>query len=74
MFSATLKNAAPPSLVAQKILEVATSGDWQLRHPVGPDALPFLNWRARMTDEEWVHLNASDDETFFATLARDFVA
>ena len=74
MFSASLKDAAPPSLVAQKILEVATSSDWQLRHPVGPDALPFLNWRATMTDEEWVHLNASDDETFFATLARDFVA
>ncbi len=74
MFSATLQNAAPPSLVAEKILAVATGDGWQLRHPVGPDALPFLNWRAKMTDEEWVHLNAGDDETFFAVLARDFGA
>ena len=72
LFEATLKNPAPPSLVGQKILEVAESGTWQLRHPVGPDAMFFLDWRRKMTDEEWVDLNASDDETWYGTIERDF--
>jgi len=69
LFSNSLKNPVPPSLVAQKILEVAESGTWQLRHPVGPDAVPFLQLRSQMTDEEWVETNAGDDATFFARLA-----
>ena len=72
LFAASLKNPAPPSLVAQKIMEIAESGTWQLRHPVGPDAAPFLQWRRQMTDEEWVDLNASDDEAWYRSLERDF--
>ena len=72
MFTQSLKSPVPPSIVADKILEIVDSGTWQLRHPVGPDAFPFLKWRAGMTDEEWVDLNAGDNETFFARLSRDF--
>ena len=72
LFRASLNNPAPPSLVAQKILEIVESGTWQLRHPVGPDAVPFLQWRRHMTDEEWVDLNASDDETWYRSVERDF--
>jgi NAD(P)-dependent dehydrogenase (short-subunit alcohol dehydrogenase family) len=72
LFAASLKNPAPPSLVGQKIVEIVESGTWQLRHPVGPDAVPFLEWRAQMTDEQWVDLNASDDETWYQSLQRDF--
>jgi len=72
MFAAALKNPVPPSLVAAKILEIAESDTWQLRHPVGPNALAFLQWRAGMTDEAWVDLNASDDETWQRGLQRDF--
>ena len=68
LFSKSLENPVPPSLVAEKILEVAQSGSWQLRHPVGPDAAGFLQWRSQMTDEEWVEMNAGDDATFFAKL------
>jgi hypothetical protein len=64
-----LKTPVPPSVVAAKILEIAESGTWQLRHPVGPDAVPFLQWRNSMTDEEWVDLNAGDDATFFSRLS-----
>jgi NAD(P)-dependent dehydrogenase (short-subunit alcohol dehydrogenase family) len=71
LFSASLKNPVPPSLVAQKIVEIAENGTWQLRHPVGPDAAPFLQWRSRMTDEEWVELNASDDETWNRRMGSD---
>ena len=72
LFTASLKTPVPPSVVGRKILEIAESGTWQLRHPVGPDALPFLQWRAQMTDEQWVDLHASDDETWYRSLERDF--
>ena len=72
LFTAALKNPTPPSLVAAKIVEIAESDTWQLRHPVGPSAAPFLQWRAGMTDEAWVDLNASDDETWFRGIQRDF--
>ena len=65
LFTATLANApVPPSVVAQKVLEIEQSGTWQFRHPVGPDAVPLITWRKSMTDEEWIDLNAADDETF----------
>ncbi len=71
MFATSLKNPVPPSLVAEKILEVAESDTNQLRHPVGPDAIPFLEWRASMTDEEWVDWHAVDDDAWYEALARD---
>jgi NAD(P)-dependent dehydrogenase (short-subunit alcohol dehydrogenase family) len=72
LFAASLKNPAPPSLVAQKILELAESDTWQLRHPVGPDAVPFLQWRGQMSDEAWVDLNGSDDDTWYRRIESDF--
>jgi NAD(P)-dependent dehydrogenase (short-subunit alcohol dehydrogenase family) len=72
MFAASLKNPASPSLVAEKIGEIIESGTWQLRHPVVPDAVPFLEWRKSMTDEQWVSLNAADDDTWYSSMERDF--
>ena len=72
LFAAALKNHASPSLVAEKILTIIDSGTWQLRHPVGPDAVPFLEWRKSMTDEEWVALNGADDDTWYGRVERDF--
>ena len=73
IFEASLrKNPVPPSDVAKKIVEVADSGTWQLRHPVGPGAEGFLQWRNSFTDEEWVALYSSDDETWYARIERDF--
>lgn len=46
LFGASLKTPTKATLVADKILEIAEGGSWQLRHPVGPDAEPFLGWRA----------------------------
>ncbi len=71
VFTNALQTPAPPSVVAQRIVEIAESGTWQLRHPVGPDAVPLLQWRNGMTDEEWVDLHSSDDETYFRRLERD---
>jgi NAD(P)-dependent dehydrogenase (short-subunit alcohol dehydrogenase family) len=68
LFAEALKNPVPPSLVASKILEVAESETWKLRHPTGPDAAGFIQWRSSMSDEEWTETNGCDDATFFARL------
>jgi len=69
LYSKSLEHPVPPSLVAEKNLEVAQSDSWQLRYPVGPDAVGFLEWRKGMSDEEWIEMNAGDDESFFAKLS-----
>ena len=72
LYEAALKDPVPPSVTAGKIVEIANSGTWQLRHPVGPDAVHFLEWRSRMTDEDWVDLIAGDDENWYRRIERDF--
>jgi len=72
LFAASLKTPTPSTLVADKILEIAESGTWILRHPVGPDAAPFLGWRAAMTDEVWISRNAVNDEEWYSDIERDF--
>jgi NAD(P)-dependent dehydrogenase (short-subunit alcohol dehydrogenase family) len=72
LFAASLANPAPPSLVADMVLEIATSGTWRLRHPVGPDAAPFLGWRRQMTDEAWVDFGALDDDAWYDRVKSDF--
>jgi NAD(P)-dependent dehydrogenase (short-subunit alcohol dehydrogenase family) len=65
LFTARLTNApVPPSIVAQKVLEIALSDTRQLRHPVGPDAVSTIAWRKGMTDEQWVDLHSADEQTF----------
>jgi NAD(P)-dependent dehydrogenase (short-subunit alcohol dehydrogenase family) len=62
-----------PSVVADKIVEIVQGKTWKLRHPVGPDAEPFLQYRAAMTDEQWVDLQSVEsDEEWLATVKRDF--
>jgi NAD(P)-dependent dehydrogenase (short-subunit alcohol dehydrogenase family) len=72
LFVETLKHPASPDLVGHKILEIIQSGSWQLRHPVGPDAIPFLEWRRAMTDEQWVDWGAADDDTWYKRVQSDF--
>lgn len=72
LFAASLQTPTPPTLVAEKILEVAESNSWKLRYPVGPDAEPFLLWRASMTDEQWIDWNACSDEKWYMAVEQDF--
>ncbi len=72
LFAASLKNPVSPTVVADKILEIADNNTWQLRHPVGPDALPFLGWRQSMSDEEWVDLGSMDDDAWYDRIEADF--
>jgi NAD(P)-dependent dehydrogenase (short-subunit alcohol dehydrogenase family) len=72
LFEAALKTPTPPSVVADKILEISESKTWKLRHPIGPDAEPFIAWRASMSDEEWIDWNAVNDEDWYNSVERDF--
>ncbi len=73
IFDAGRKLQIPPSIVADKIVEIVQSKTWKLRHPTGADAEPFLQYRASITDEEWVNLHAIEsDEEFAATIKRIF--
>src|SRR4030095_3079508 len=72
LFVASLKTPTSASIVAGKILEIADSETWQLRHPAGPDALPFLQWRVSMSDEQWVDWNAATDEEWYNAVETSF--
>ncbi len=72
LFVASLKTPTSATLVADKILEIAESGTWILRHPVGPDAKPLLERRATMTDEEWIDRGTISDEEWYSGIERDF--
>ena len=72
LFAAVLTNPASPSIVADKVVEIATGDSWQLRHPVGPDAAPFLGWRGGMSDEAWVDFGALDDDAWYDRVKADF--
>lgn len=63
---------APATLVADKLQYLIENDDTRLRHPVGPDSLQFLGYRASVgderfieawgapTDEEWLEKTRSD--------------
>jgi NAD(P)-dependent dehydrogenase (short-subunit alcohol dehydrogenase family) len=72
LFISALQYPAPARLVGEKILEIIASDTWQLRHPVGPDALPFLQWRESLTDEQWVDLGSLEDEAWYQKMQDTF--
>ena len=42
VFTTSLQTPTSPTLVAEKILEIAADDSWQLRHLVGPNAVPLI--------------------------------
>jgi NAD(P)-dependent dehydrogenase (short-subunit alcohol dehydrogenase family) len=73
LFEGTMTaGAGQPQVVARKIREIVESETWQLRHPVGPDAEPFLTWRRSMNDENWVQWNAQSDSDWLKAVKADF--
>jgi NAD(P)-dependent dehydrogenase (short-subunit alcohol dehydrogenase family) len=70
IFDAGRKDQIPPSVVADKIVEIVQSKTWKLRHPIGPDAQPYLQYRASITDEEWVNLHAIESDQEFAEVIK----
>ena len=72
LFSASLTQPTSPFVVGEKICEIVESDSWRLRYPVGPDAEPFLKWRASKTDEEVVQLGGATDDEFKSIVKREF--
>ena len=73
LFAASLKQPVSPAVVGEQIRHIIESESWQLRYPVGPDAAPFLEWRARLSDEAWVDYHATrDDKAWYQRIERDF--
>ena len=72
LFNASLSKPTSPYVVGEKIREIVESDSWQLRYPIGPDAEPFLKWRASKTDEEVVNQAAESDSDYQARVKREF--
>src|SRR5580704_9121481 len=64
MFAASLTNPTSAYVVGEQIRQIVDGDSWQLRYPVGPDAVPFLKWRASKTDEEMVNFGGVSDEEY----------
>jgi NAD(P)-dependent dehydrogenase (short-subunit alcohol dehydrogenase family) len=73
LYDAMLKTAPPASAVGESIVAIVKSGSWKLRHPHGPLSEPFLQYRASISDEQWIDLRAIEsDQQFAAVVKRDF--
>ena len=72
LFTTSLKNPAPPLPGGRESARDRRWRTWQLRHPVGPDAAPFLDWRQKMSDEAWVDFGALDDDAWYERVRADF--
>ena len=72
LFAASLTKPTSPYVVGEQIRQIVEGDSWQLRYPVGPDAAPFLKWRASKTDEEMVEGGAATDKEYKAHVKREF--
>jgi hypothetical protein len=69
---AKLAKPTSPYVVGEQIRQIVEGDSWQLRYPIGPDAVPFLKWRASKTDEEVVNQAAESDPDYKARVKREF--
>ena len=72
LFAASLTKPTSPYVVGEQIREIVDGDSWQLRYPVGPDAVPFLTWRASKTDEEMVEYGGASDEEYKILMKSEF--
>jgi NAD(P)-dependent dehydrogenase (short-subunit alcohol dehydrogenase family) len=72
LFRASLEHPVPPSVVGDKVREIVEGGSLPLRHLVGPDAAGLIQWRASMTDEQWVEFGAMTDDQWVAYVRSNF--
>lgn len=70
MFAAALESQTSPFVVAEQIGRIVDGDGWRLRHPSGPDAATILQWRAGMSDEEWVELGGASDAEWVAGMRK----
>ena len=71
-FAASLKNPQSPYVVGEAIRAIVDGDSWQVRHPVGSDAAPIIQSRARVSDEDWVASQAVTDEQWVERMNHAF--
>jgi NAD(P)-dependent dehydrogenase (short-subunit alcohol dehydrogenase family) len=71
-FDVSLAKPTSPYVVGEQIRQIVEGNSWQLRYPIGPDAVPFLKWRASKTDEEVVNQAAESDSDYKVRVKREF--
>jgi NAD(P)-dependent dehydrogenase (short-subunit alcohol dehydrogenase family) len=62
LFAEFLKNPASPFVVGDLIRQIIEGKSWQLHYPAGPDATGFLDWRAGLSDEDFVRFFGTQDD------------
>jgi NAD(P)-dependent dehydrogenase (short-subunit alcohol dehydrogenase family) len=72
LYKASLASPTSPFVVGEQIRRIVDGESWQLRCPVGPDAMPFIRWRAGKTDEEFIDLQAESDDEYKVRMKREF--
>lgn len=72
VYKESLKQPTAPTLVAETMLEIANGSSWQLKYPAGPDAAPFLGWRASMMDEQWIDWHSQNEEDWCNSVETTF--
>lgn len=63
-FSASINNQVSPVVVAEVIHDIIDNNSSKFRYTAGPDALPLLNWRNSLSDEEWIESVRVDQQTW----------
>jgi NAD(P)-dependent dehydrogenase (short-subunit alcohol dehydrogenase family) len=71
-FQASLKNPVSPYVIGEAIRAIVEDNDAKLRHPAGPDAIPILESRGRVTDEEWIASQAVSYSDWAERMSRAF--
>lgn len=72
LFRASLSRPTQPEVVAETVRDLLDGNSPELRYPSGPDAAPFLGWRASMSDAQWIEFNSLEDEDWKARVKADF--
>ncbi|HRP43289.1 MAG TPA: SDR family oxidoreductase [Ginsengibacter sp.] len=67
-FSAARDNHVSPDVVAETILKIVSGESTHFRNPSGPDSVPFLSFRASVSDEDWIAAAGVDEETWITMM------
>jgi NAD(P)-dependent dehydrogenase (short-subunit alcohol dehydrogenase family) len=71
-FKASQASPTSAYVVGEQIRQIVDGESWQLRYPVGPDALPFIRSRASKTDEEFIGMQAESDDEYKVRMKKEF--
>lgn len=74
LFALASNIEAPAELVSEKLRYLIEDNDERMRHPIGPDSLQFLGYRASVDDERFISSwGATTDEEFLTKTRSDMM-